>query len=165
MNIATIPIFTKNVLSEQYKDIIEFDEKYMILGAAIPMHDTPPILTIEELHVAETRGDEIYWICDSENKRLGYYWTERRPSSLFLSAIVISTPFRGKKIGSQVLYWIEKSARNYGLNHCSLAVSNLNAPALNLYFKNDYQKVKDDPNYFGSKKPNVSRLILEKNLI
>ena len=79
--------------------------------------------------------------------------------------LVIATPFRGKKIGTQVLNWIEMDCKASHLDRCSLAVSPFNLSALTFYNRNGYEFVREETHYFGQIKPNISRFILEKNIM
>lgn len=164
MAFTTIPIVFEDVQFDQLDDLIEFDRLYLISGSEIPDHDAPPLMTREELQIAKHRGDKICWILTSEGDRAGYYWTEIREQTLFLSGLVISSLFRGKRIGPHVLNLIEDSAKVKGLNRCALAVSRFNKHAIHVYSSRGYKIIKEELNYFGAILPNRSRYIMEKEL-
>lgn len=152
------------VLPLEFDKFIEFDRLYLISGSEIPEHDSPPPITHAELNIARERGDEMYWVCTPESNRVGYYWTEQRPPILFISGLVLATPFRGRGIGSIVLKWVEESASNYGLQECGLAVSSFNRHAMHVYNAHGYSIVETKTDYFGFAKPNLSRFIMKKLL-
>lgn len=164
MSIATIPITTRKIAKSEYQELIDFDDRYNIHGSVYPSSEAPPPLTLVDLEEAHRRGDRLYWLCSSTSNRVGYYWTEKRSHSLFLSALIIATEFKNKKIGRQVLHWVDESCTKYGLSRCELTVSPLNLPALHLYLSHGYQIVNCETNYFGDSWANRFRVVLEKEM-
>ena len=164
MSIATIPITTRPIAKSEYQELIDFDDRYNIHGSAYPASEAPPPLTLGELEDGYRRGDELYWLCSSTSNRVGYYWTESRSDCLFLSALIIATDFKNKRIGRQVLHWVDEACIKKGLSRCTLTVSPLNLPALHLYLSHGYQIVRCETNYFGKSWPNRFRVVLEKEM-
>ncbi len=161
---SLIPISTKNVEFDEFDELIEFDRTHLISGSEIPFHDTPPLITNDELQKAKNRGDKICWILSTDGEKAGYFWTERKPQTMFLSGLAISPLFRGKKIGPQILRLMEEAAKADGLSYCNMAVSRFNKHAIHVYSVHGYQIVKEEPNYFGSLLPGRFRFIMQKEL-
>lgn len=157
-------VFKKTILPSEFDELIEFDRLYLISGSEIPEHDAPPLITQTELKIAQERGDEIYWVCTTENDRVGYYWIEQRQPTLFLSGLALATQFRGKGIGAIILKWVEESALNYGLYECTLAVSRFNQHAIHVYHSHGFIITETKTDYFGFVKPNLVRYIMKKLL-
>lgn len=157
-------IVIDEVKSVPYEQIINFDLQYMVNESGLPISDAPPPLTPDELRVAMERGDQLFWILSS-GQRAGYFWTEQNTNRLTLSSLVISTEFRNRGIGRQVMQWLDQNAQSRGIQKLTLAVSPLNINALKLYLSHGYQIVRCDENYFGTSSPGKFRLILEKDLL
>jgi ribosomal protein S18 acetylase RimI-like enzyme len=162
LSTAKIELSQKPVLPEHFEELITFDTQTLILNSDIPSNDAPPPFTFQEINSAFERGDGIYWLTSFNHQRIGYYWIEYRSDSLFLSGLAIATPFRNKKIGSQVLSWLDQVVEDKGLSSISLAVVPLNYPAIHTYLKHGYQVVRCESDYFGDTCPNKFRLIMEK---
>ncbi len=151
----------KKISEADYSQLIEFDTRYMILESPLTQDSAPPPLKIEEIVTAKNRRDDLFWIWSNE-ELVGYYWLEYREDCLFLSAIVVASSFRNKKIGHTIMKLMDDICDKRGIKKSALAVSPDNHPALFLYMKHGYEKKRLRENYFGPSYPGKNRFWFEK---
>jgi ribosomal protein S18 acetylase RimI-like enzyme len=153
--VARMPI-ERNDLSS----LLEFD----LNGIFSQSPHAPPPLTQQEIETSLQRGDEIYWLVDSFQNRIGYYWVELQGDSVYLASIVVAAHARGQGLSHVVMNWIEEAARNKGYSICTLAVDPTNSRAISLYEKHGYNVTEKRTAYFGPQYPNTLRLIMSKKV-
>ena len=87
-----------------------------------------------------------------ENTPVGYIAITTEEDALFLSKIYVLRTYRGKKIGTQALKFIENKARELNLKRITLTVNKNNHSAIKAYeklgFENLGPKIMDIGNGF-----------------
>ena len=93
-----------------------------------------------------------YFVLVYENTPVGYIAITTEEDALFLSKIYVLRTYRGKKIGTQALKFIENKARELNLKRITLTVNKNNHSAIKAYeklgFENLGPKIMDIGNGF-----------------
>jgi ribosomal protein S18 acetylase RimI-like enzyme len=161
-------IFTKSVSKSDLKDIVDFDNRYLIdvfIELEIPKEQLPPSLTINDLNQAISRCDVLEWIF-YDRDLAGYYWFELKPDHLYIAGLAIKPNFQGMGLVQWILKTAEEKAKEHQLKSCKHLAIPLNGRAVNAYLKYGYKITACKlASYFGPEYPNSYRFIMEKNLL
>ena len=84
-------------------------------------------------------------IVEVDNRRVGYFWFEQHPEKkeIFINSIQIDEQSQRKGIGTEVINWLLKEARNRNLEFVRGVVQKNNAHAKEFFDKNKFEFVEE----------------------
>ncbi len=84
-------------------------------------------------------------IIEVDTHRVGYFWFEQlpEPKEIFINSIQIVEQFQRKGLGTEVINWLLKEARNRNLNCVSGVVQKNNAHARKFFAKNKFEFIEE----------------------
>ena len=71
-----------------------------------------------------------------------FYWKEKNTNALYFSKLAVDPDYLNKGIGTQAIRFAETHAKENGHKFLRLTVAEVNTPAIKLYTKNGFLKVK-----------------------
>jgi ribosomal protein S18 acetylase RimI-like enzyme len=101
---------------------------------------------------------------DGKNRVIGYVVaiiSQVDPNEAWVLSMAVVNPFRGQGIGCSLLHDIIPLLQKKGIKRIFVTVSPKNQPAIKLYEKTGFRKIKLNKNYFGE---GYARIIMQKNL-
>jgi len=80
-------------------------------------------------------------IIEVDNRRIGYFWFEQHPEKkeIFINSIQIAEQFQRKGLGTEVINWLLKEARNRNLEFVRCVVQKNNLHASKFFEKNKFE--------------------------
>jgi ribosomal protein S18 acetylase RimI-like enzyme len=84
-------------------------------------------------------------IIEGDTHRVGYFWFERYPEKkeIFINSIQIDEQFQRKGLGTEVVNWLLKEARNCNLEFARCVVQKNNVHARKFFEKNKFEFVEE----------------------
>ena len=91
----------------------------------------------------ETQGEKK--IIEVDNRSVGYFWFEQHPEKkeIFINSIQILEQFQRKGLGTEVVNWLLKEARNHNLQSVRCMVQKNNVHAGKFFAKNKFGFVEE----------------------
>ena len=91
----------------------------------------------------KTQGEKK--IIEVGNRRVGYFWFERlpEPKEIFINSIQIVEEFKRKGLGTEVINWLLKEARNRNLEFVRGVVQKNNVHAKGFFKKNGFKFIEE----------------------
>ena len=129
-----------------------------------PYVDRKEVVRFYREHLSPSRMRELssqglrYGYILSEGERAGFVGIETENGALDLSKIYISSGFRGRGIGSEVLDLIETIAMKEGCDRIVLFVNVLNTGAVRFYERHGFSPVSTEHDY-GSKLMHMVKML------
>ena len=80
-------------------------------------------------------------IVEVDNRNVGYFWFGRHPEKkeIFINSIQIEEQFQRKGLGTEIINWLLKEARNHNLEFVRAVVQKNNAHAKGFFKKNGFK--------------------------
>lgn len=116
----------------------------------------PKVITIEQVEYMVQKFQSVeaiteqinsgyeYYLCELENKFLGFCCIKNEDSKLFISKLYVHADARGKKVGLFMLHFIEEIARGRNKPSIYLTVNKYNDLAISFYNKTNFDLIKED---------------------
>ncbi len=84
-------------------------------------------------------------IIEVDNRRVGYFWFEQHPEKkeIFINSIQIVEQFQRKGLGTEVINWLLKEARNHNLEFVRGVVQKNNAHAKEFFERNKFKFIEE----------------------
>jgi len=91
----------------------------------------------------KTQGEEK--IIEVDNRRVGYFWFEQHPEKkeIFINSIQIDEQFQRKGLGTEVINWLLKEARNHNSEFVRAVVQKSNVYARKFFAKNKFEFIEE----------------------
>jgi ribosomal-protein-alanine N-acetyltransferase len=96
--------------------------------------------------VPETRR---YWVIEEGDQVVGYAGLMSVVPEADIQTIAVSSEYRDRGIGAQLLTAAMAEARDRGCRHLMLEVTSDNAPARRLYERHGFEVIAQRSNYYG----------------
>ncbi|MFX0015790.1 MAG: GNAT family N-acetyltransferase [Promethearchaeota archaeon] len=80
------------------------------------------------------------FIIEVEAASAGYIWLNEELNSLWLTAIVLSSPYQRQRVGEKIMNYLSEETRKEGKKSIELGVQHDNAKALRFYTKLGFVK-------------------------
>ncbi len=145
-------------------------EKRYIIRRALPS-DIPSVIFINQVTLPENYPEyffyyhlenwgKAFYVADIEGKVVGYimprietgigYFTRFIAKKGHVVSIAVLDDYRGRGIGSELMkYSMESMKNDYGAKEVYLEVRVSNEPAIKMYEKLGFKKIKIIPNYYS----------------
>ena len=84
-------------------------------------------------------------IIEVDNRNVGYFWFEQlpEPKEIFINSIQIVEQFQRNGLGTEVINWLLKEARNRNLEFVRCVVQKNNVHAKKFFEKNKFESVEE----------------------